>query len=633
MESKRTATTYFIPPGKFLLMENALGNPDLIQSSVSSDCRVTIVDSANFPLDELEQWPTFRLTSADIKLKLGDGAYYIYIVVPTPDNTESTSAFISYNTTLVDRDGYQVIETEDEEGNPKLEKGELLGKSGFKYYQCGVISARGGNASATTSPSGQGRLLEMDLGVTPAPSTLPGDLNDFDKIFKLDKVDPDNVNSWLLTILLLVKQMAVRLLRVTDRIIFGEEGENEKPITDIKRTVDSDNEFILDENGDAILDEDGNPIKDPKFVPVSDETIPTTAWVNKQTDGKYLSKQKDDRSVGTVASDKGFEVGQFTTGMIGGSGAKMYLDENGKSVLEIDKIAGREELIVPSITFNTIEVVSGDKANTFAYGRIKEVTINKDGVSGIATLDLLQEEYGTVNVNDILRGVFHNIEGGNNSETKEDRNGFLEYSGFFTTYFTPTRIHENGQGKMSFRYTIQEGTSKHPCAGMNFYAYGNFINSERQSITYENRDYKRRLVKMNTWDIQPTKNIVMQDGKLDGLVIGGLRMSGYGTFQTNSYFTGVQIEFTPDQLENLKGEDSYSVSITNSRSSLKLMSIELVLPSSHLILCHPLVLLPPIPPSIRVFSNESTLRMRWPNYWSFSFYHHSFQRNPRADLL
>ena len=51
----------------------------------------------------------------------------------------------------------------------------------------------------------------------------------------------------------------------------------------------------------------------------------------------------------------------------------------------------------------------------------------------------------------------------------------------------------------------------------------------------------------------------------------------------------------------------------------KLMSIESVIPSSHLILCHPLLLLPPIPPSIRVFSNESTLHMRWPKYWSFSF--------------
>ena len=62
-----------------------------------------------------------------------------------------------------------------------------------------------------------------------------------------------------------------------------------------------------------------------------------------------------------------------------------------------------------------------------------------------------------------------------------------------------------------------------------------------------------------------------------------------------------------------------SLSITISQSSLKLMSIESVMPSGHLILCHPLLLLPPIPPSIRVFSSESTLRMRWPKYWSFSF--------------
>ena len=62
-----------------------------------------------------------------------------------------------------------------------------------------------------------------------------------------------------------------------------------------------------------------------------------------------------------------------------------------------------------------------------------------------------------------------------------------------------------------------------------------------------------------------------------------------------------------------------SLSITNSWSILKLMPIELVMPSSHLILCHPLLLLSPIPPGIRVLSNESTLRIRWPKYWSFSF--------------
>ena len=62
-----------------------------------------------------------------------------------------------------------------------------------------------------------------------------------------------------------------------------------------------------------------------------------------------------------------------------------------------------------------------------------------------------------------------------------------------------------------------------------------------------------------------------------------------------------------------------SLSITNSWSSLRLTSIESVMPSSHLILSRPLLLLPPIPPSVRVFSNKSTLRMRWPKYWSFSF--------------
>ena len=62
-----------------------------------------------------------------------------------------------------------------------------------------------------------------------------------------------------------------------------------------------------------------------------------------------------------------------------------------------------------------------------------------------------------------------------------------------------------------------------------------------------------------------------------------------------------------------------SLSITNSWSLCKLMSIESVMPPNHLILCRPLLLLPPIPPSIRVFSNESTLRMRWPKYLSFSF--------------
>ena len=87
-------------------------------------------------------------------------------------------------------------------------------------------------------------------------------------------------------------------------------------------------------------------------------------------------------------------------------------------------------------------------------------------------------------------------------------------------------------------------------------------------------------------------------------------------------FNSVQFSqsVVPDSLRPHESQHAQaSLSITNCRSSLKLTSIESVMPSSHLILCRPLLLLPPIPPSIRVFSNESTLRSRWPKYWSFSF--------------
>ena len=80
------------------------------------------------------------------------------------------------------------------------------------------------------------------------------------------------------------------------------------------------------------------------------------------------------------------------------------------------------------------------------------------------------------------------------------------------------------------------------------------------------------------------------------------------------------------------------LSITNFQSLLKLMSIVLVMPSNHLILCRPLLLLPPIPPSIRVFSNESTRHMRWAKYWTFSFSISPSKEHPglisfRMDLL
>ena len=85
-------------------------------------------------------------------------------------------------------------------------------------------------------------------------------------------------------------------------------------------------------------------------------------------------------------------------------------------------------------------------------------------------------------------------------------------------------------------------------------------------------------------------------------------------FRSDQSFSRVQLFATP-----WIAARQASLSITNSWSSPRLTSIESVMPSSHLILCHPFLLLPPIPPSISVFSNESTLHIRWPKYWSSSF--------------
>ena len=95
---------------------------------------------------------------------------------------------------------------------------------------------------------------------------------------------------------------------------------------------------------------------------------------------------------------------------------------------------------------------------------------------------------------------------------------------------------------------------------------------------------------------------------------------GYGFQPTCSCLWSVQFSSVAQSCLTLRPHESQaSLSITNSRSSLRLTSIESVMPSSHLIFCRPLLLLPPTPPNIRVFSNESALHMRWPKYWSFSF--------------
>ncbi len=267
-----------------------------------------------------------------------------------------------------------------------------------------------------------------------------------------------------------------------------------------------------------------------------------TAFSSLRAIGTFLRKNIADIASEIITFLKGLRVGKFVTGLVGGSGAAIWFDKNGKTIVEADKAMFREELIVPQITFNCIDVISGDKANSFAYGRIKTV----DTENRIATLELLEGQWGTLKVSDICRGILHNIAGSNHTQDEYGPNGFMEYSGYATSYFTPTRIIENEAGNMKFEYALQAGTSVHPLPGMNFFAYGNFTDKDRQAITYENRYYLRRLVNVNTWVIDPDVNIVYQNGNLSGLTVNGQVMGGYSSFQDKVYIRGTIERLKPN---------------------------------------------------------------------------------------
>lgn len=207
----------------------------------------------------------------------------------------------------------------------------------------------------------------------------------------------------------------MRLLRTVKGFFLG---ERERYVDDIATSED--------------LDADG-------FEP-TDKMLVTAKAVSRMTgnlDGKYIRKDQEDETPFLVRFLGGLNVFQFVKGMIGGAGAAVYQDEAGKSVLEVDRIHAREELIVPQITFNNIDVVQGELVQTFAYGTILSV----DTASCTAELELLDDETASIHVADICRGIFHNLGGGNEpADASEDGNGFLRYSGFSTSYFSPSDI-------------------------------------------------------------------------------------------------------------------------------------------------------------------------------------------------
>lgn len=304
------------------------------------------------------------------------------------------------------------------------------------------------------------------------------------------------------------------------------------------------------------------------------DTSVVKALIKSEGSKLFISKLYDDVSSGIITFNgglrsnkmtylnQGVQMGTFVTGMIGGTGAQ--IDKDGRG--EMTSLILREFLEVPELRFNKIDVVSGELWNSIAFGTVEDV----DLVNQIVTLKLEDGEYSGIHVNDICRGIFHNFDGVNNTETGTDDCGFDKVQGFTTSYFTPIEVLD-ARGKQ-FRYSLKQGTTQHPCKSMKFAVYGNFTDETRQDSAYSTRQYKRYLKKVNTWHINPSKNIASQFGLLDGLNIPGApndgNLTGNGAYISNIYLTDAYVQFTPEQVEDLHGQDAYSVSLTRTEGSI-----------------------------------------------------------------
>lgn len=304
------------------------------------------------------------------------------------------------------------------------------------------------------------------------------------------------------------------------------------------------------------------------------DTAVVKAMIKSEGSKLFLSKLYDDTAAGIITFNgglrsnkmtylnQGVQIGTFVTGMIGGTGAQ--IDKDGRG--EMTSLILREFLEAPELRCNKIDVVSGELWNSIAFGTIEDV----DLVNQIVTLKLEDGEYSGIHVNDICRGIFHNFDGVNNTETGTDDCGFDKVQGFTTSYFTPIEVLD-ARGKQ-FRYSLKQGTTQHPCKSMKFAVYGNFTDETRQDSAYSTRQYKRYLKKVNTWHINPAKNIASQFGLLDGLNIPGApndgNLTGNGAYISNIYLTDAYVQFTPEQVEDLHGQDAYSVSLTRTEGSI-----------------------------------------------------------------
>lgn len=312
---------------------------------------------------------------------------------------------------------------------------------------------------------------------------------------------------------------------------------------------------------------------------------------------KMLRKDIDDTAKGKITFEdvisllKGLKLGDGKSQITGEGLAKLYafmtynfvsgaygsgasIDNNGDA--EMNSLFVRQFISAPKFVFNEISVTKAEQWNTNGYGTIESVDTKKH----IISLHLEGNDYGSLQVGDICRGIYADIDNlhgaDKNTEGALDDCNFVLHKGFFTTYFYVKKIITSEKGKFVFEYGKRSEATPDPCAYMDFAQYGSFTDDKRQSSMYfssRGNSYIEVLDGVCNWEIYP-QNRVCRYGWLEGLAIqrrdgSYIHPSGNGIFVQDNVYFGGNVEYLGDilGLDDLKNEaKAYDVSLSQYQS-------------------------------------------------------------------
>ena len=311
----------------------------------------------------------------------------------------------------------------------------------------------------------------------------------------------------------------------------------------------------------------------------------------KRTDKMFVRKDVNDTVYGRLTHEmqdifkKGFKIGRFISGVLG-SGA--LIDENGN--LEVESIYARSFMSASEFRYNKVSVSDGEDLCTNGFGIIKAVDIDPETpTQGYITLQLEENDYASVEVGDICRGMYNDITGEHETADLDDDTplygvtgeqgdiGFPCKAGYFTSYFYVMDMTGEGcynrKGECRFKYGLRNASVPHPCQFMKFAQYGNLFNTNRQSCIYKTsigHSYEMVLEGVNTWKLS-SANIVVRKGWLGDMYVtlhdgeSETQLQGNGLYvQDNVYFGNAVIQLDPYTLAQLADElSTYSAEFSD----------------------------------------------------------------------